>query len=63
MQREEISIEQYVAMLVERVKRDQLLALYCSKQGKKAQAVRVMKRIKIMEEELKGAEGGGEEAA
>ena len=39
----------------------QLLALYLSKQGQRAQALRVMRRIKIMEEELKGAEGVEEE--
>ncbi|KAM3567559.1 hypothetical protein VYU27_010298, partial [Nannochloropsis oceanica] len=61
VQREEITMEQYVSLLIERVKRDQLLALYQSKLGRRAQALRVMRRIKIMEEELKGAEGVEEE--
>ncbi|TFJ82506.1 hypothetical protein NSK_006184 [Nannochloropsis salina CCMP1776] len=57
VQREEITIDQYVSTLVERVKRDKLLALYCSHQQKRVLAFRVLRRVKIMEEELRGVEG------
>ena len=56
---EELSMEQYLEMIKERLKRDQQIALYFKSLNTKesiALAVNVMKRIKIMKEEIANAE-------
>lgn len=40
VQREELSLDQYTAMIKERIERDRLLARFLTKEGRKAEAVR-----------------------
>ena len=45
----------YLALVEVRLEKDKKLAVYCSQAGDKARAVRVMKRIRIMQAEVSGA--------
>lgn len=64
VQNEIISLEDYLEILRNRIKKDKILAVYCKQLNTKsslAKAINILKRIKIMENELKTAEEGGEE--
>lgn len=50
-----ITLPQYVEALNARIAQDKVLAVYCSKNDRKPEALRLMKRIKIMETEVAGA--------
>lgn len=39
-----------------RLESDQRLAVFCSQQGEKGTAVRVLKRVRVMQEEVQGVE-------
>lgn len=52
IQREEISPVEYLAQVRERLKRDEVLGVYCLNEGRKAEALKVMRRIKIMKGEI-----------
>lgn len=66
VQNEKITIEEYLDLVRARVKRDQALALYFHKKPashddpdpdyNKNVAKQIMRRVKIMQEEIKGAE-------
>lgn len=58
VQNESLSLEDYLNTLRDRLKRDQFMALYFKNSGETNTALKIMKRIKIMSEELKNAEGG-----
>jgi uncharacterized protein YheU (UPF0270 family) len=60
---EELSLEDYVAKVKTRLERDKILAVYCSRNDMKKEAVQIMKRIKIMKAEILGVESQGEEEA
>jgi hypothetical protein len=62
VQNEELTMQQYLEQLCERVRRDRKLALYLQAEGRKSEALAVMKRILIMETEIKGAEAAEEGA-
>lgn len=51
----DISLTQYIDSLNTRIVQDKLIAVYCSTFGSKKDAIRVMRRIRIMENEVKGA--------
>jgi hypothetical protein len=65
VQNETLSLEDYLEILRERVRRDKQLALYLSKVVGDAEAretaVRVMRRMKIMEQEIDNAAAANEE--
>lgn len=67
VQNETLSLEDYLASLKARVARDQVLAVYFKTAGDPASvetALRILRRVKIMKEEIKNAEeAGGEEEA
>eukprot|EP00981_Chlorochromonas_danica_P011419 scaffold4011_cov197-Ochromonas_danica.AAC.1 len=59
VQNDQLSLEDYLQLLHDRLARDKQLALYFKGQGSPegtSQALRIMHRIKIMQEEIKGAE-------
>lgn len=59
VQNEELSMDQYLEMIKARIARDKVLALHFKAIGEPEatqQAVRIMRRIKIMNEEVKNAE-------
>jgi hypothetical protein len=51
----DISLTQYIDSVKARIVQDRFIAVYCSRIGLKKDAVRVMKRIRIMEAEVAGA--------
>lgn len=55
VEKEELTVEQYLSMLREATDRDKTLALYCSNNGRKDEALEVMRRVLIMEKEIKSA--------
>ena len=55
VQNEELSVADYLSQLRERIERDKVLALFCSTGGRRAEALLVMRRVLVMEEEVKGA--------
>lgn len=57
VQNESISLDDYLEIVRERLKRDQFMALHFKNAGDTGIALAIMKRIKIMTEELKNAEG------
>lgn len=59
VQNEELSLEDYLQVLRDRILRDKHLAKYFKDQGTPegtAQALRIMKRVKVMQDEVKNAE-------
>ena len=56
VQSEELSMSDYLTMLHSRLAKDKLLALYLNSCGRKTEALLVMKRILVMDQEIKGAE-------
>lgn len=56
VQNESLSLESYLDSIRERITRDQYMALHFKNSGETAVALKIMKRIKIMTEELKNAE-------
>ena len=57
VQNESLSLEAYIESIKERLKRDQKMALYFKNTGDTSTALKLMKRIKIMTDEVKNAEG------
>lgn len=51
-----LSLEAYLDRVRARLERDQRLAVFCSQQGDKSGAVRVLRRVKAMQAEIQGAE-------
>lgn len=61
VQNETLSLPDYLEMLKERIKRDQQLALHFKRQGDdegKAMAVKILRRIKLMQQEIDSASDG-----
>jgi hypothetical protein len=56
VQNEKLSLADYLSMIKERLRRDKILALYCKAEGDNATAVKIMKRIKVMQSEIENAE-------
>lgn len=64
VQNETLSLPDYLEMLKERIKRDQYLALHFKRQGdeeSKAMAVKILRRIKLMQQEIDSASEGADE--
>jgi len=62
VQREELQLDQYLAMVKNRIYRDHVLSRYLYAAGRKQEAAQVLRRIKIMQQEVQNAESGeGEE--
>ncbi len=57
VQQEELTMEKYCDILNERMARDKILALWLKREGRVQEALHVMGRIKIMENELASADG------
>jgi hypothetical protein len=57
VQNETLSLEDYLTRIRDRLQRDKVLALFCKAAGDMASAVRIMKRIKIMQTEIDNASG------
>ena len=55
VQREEISLDDYISSLQVAVERDKLLAHYCSLSGRNEEALLVMRRVLTMEKEIASA--------
>jgi hypothetical protein len=51
----ELELPEYCQILSNRLQRDRVLALWLKGEGRVKEAVRVLKRVKLMEEELAGA--------
>jgi hypothetical protein len=62
VQREELQLDQYLAMVKNRIYRDHVLSRYLYAAGRKQEAAQVLRRIKVMQQEVQNAESGeGEE--
>lgn len=62
VQREELQLDQYLAMVKNRTYRDHVLSRYLYAAGRKQEAAQVLRRMKIMQQEVQNAESGeGEE--
>ena len=62
VQTEVLTIEDYLQKLKERIEDDKKLAVYCNQTNRKSEAIQIMKRIKIMQNEIKSAEEASEES-
>lgn len=64
VQSEALSLDDYLQLIKDRVQRDKQIALYLSRNvgdaDAKALAVKVMRRVKIMQQEIDNAEAGGD---
>lgn len=63
METGKLTLEMYVKKLHARIKDDRQLIVKLMKSDRRMDAARVLHRVKIMEKELVGADGGSEEAA
>ncbi len=57
VQQEELTIEKYCEILTDRMTRDKILAVWLKREGRVQEALRIMGRIKVMENELASADG------
>jgi hypothetical protein len=55
VQNGQLTMEEYINMLQERVKHDKVLAIYCNQNNMKNEAIQVMKRMRIMENEIESS--------
>ncbi len=58
MENGSLSLEAYLDKVKVRLEKDRLLAVYCNQKGEKQSAVRVMKRIRIMQTEIDSVNSG-----
>jgi hypothetical protein len=63
IENEQLSLQRYIEILNERMQRDKVLALWLNAQGRKVEAVRVMKRIRVVSQELESAPADDEETS
>jgi rhodanese-related sulfurtransferase len=58
VQNETLTFEDYIDSVKQRLESDKRLAVYCNQSNRKAEAVQLMKRIRIMQSEILSAEQG-----